>query len=105
MAHVLMVYVSQPSIPNLDWGLSRGRWAFPSDVRSPDLQPLSVGDLVFFGAGGPMRQGGKLARWMSSSLSEAHIARVVSLPYDAQTLFWPDEIKQGAAKYNPTIDI
>jgi hypothetical protein len=52
-----------------------------------------------------MRQGGKLSRWMSSSLSEAHIARVVSLPYDAQTLFWPDEIKQGAAKYNPTIDI
>jgi hypothetical protein len=52
-----------------------------------------------------MRQGGKLSRWMSRSLSEAHIARVVSLPYDAQTLFWPDEIKQGAAMYNPTIDI
>jgi hypothetical protein len=52
-----------------------------------------------------MRQGGKLPRWMSHSLSEAHIARVVGLPYDAQTLFWPDEIKQGAAKYNPTIDI
>jgi hypothetical protein len=105
MAHVLMVYVSQPSIRNLDWGLSRGRWAFPSGVPSPDLQHLAVGDLVFFGAGGPVRQGGKLSSWMSHSLSEAHIARVVSLPYEAQTLFWPNEIEQGVAKYNPTIDI
>ena len=29
----------------------------------------------------------------------------MSRPYDAQTLFWPDEVRLGEAKYNPTIDI
>lgn len=69
------------------------------------MQHLAVGDLVFFGAGGHVRQGGKLSAWTSRSLSDAHIARVVSPPYDEQLLFWPDEIEQGVAKYNPTIDI
>jgi hypothetical protein len=105
MPNVLMVYVPQKSLSNLDWGLSRGRWAFPSGVASPDLQHLEVGDLVFFGAGGRPRQGGKLSGWRSRSLTEVHIARVVSRPYDEQILFWPDEIRRGAAKYNPTIDI
>jgi hypothetical protein len=100
-----MVYVPQESLVNLDWGLSRGRWAFPSGVQSPDLQHLAVGDLVFFGAGGHPRQGGRLSGWRSRSLSEAYIARVVSLPYDEQILFWPDEIRQGTAKYNPAVDI
>jgi hypothetical protein len=59
MPHALMVYVPQKSLTNLDWGLSHGRWAFPSGVTSPDLQHLAVGDLVFFGAGGHLRQGGK----------------------------------------------
>jgi hypothetical protein len=105
MPHVLMVYVPQKSLSNLDWGLSRGRWAFPSGVQSPDLQHLAVGDLVFFGAGGYPRRGGGPSGWRSRSLSEAYIARVVSPPYDEQILFWPDEIRQGVAKYNPTIDI
>lgn len=100
-----MVYVSQDSLTNLDWGLSQGRWAFPSRVASPDLQRLVVGDLVFFGAGGQPRGGGKLPAWRSRSLTDAHLARVVSLPYHEQSQFWPDEIKEGALKYNPTIDI
>jgi hypothetical protein len=100
-----MVYVPQKSLANLDWGLSRGRWAFPAGVQSPDLQHLAIGDLVFFGVGGRPRQGGKLPGWTSRSLSVAHIARVVSLPYDEPSPFWPDEIEQGVVKYNPTIDI
>lgn len=105
MPHVLTVYVPQRSLANLDWGLSRGRWAFPASVQSPDLEHLAVGDLVLFGVGGHIRQGGKFPTWTSRSLSEAHIARVVSQPYDESSLFWPDEIEQGVAKYNPTIDI
>jgi hypothetical protein len=105
MPHVLMIYVPQTSLINLDCGLSRGRWAFPAGVQSPDLKHLAVGDLVLFGVGGRIRQGGKFPAWTSRSLSEAHIARVVSQPYDELSLFWPDEINQGVAKYNPTIDI
>jgi hypothetical protein len=105
MPYALMVYVPQKSLSNLDWGLSRGRWAFPVGVRSPDLQHVNVGDLVFFGAGGYPRQGGKLSGWRSRSLAEVHIARLVSRPYDEQALFWPDELRGGVAKYNPTIDI
>jgi hypothetical protein len=100
-----MVYVPQKSLSNLDWGLSRGRWAFPSGVQSPHLQHLAVGDLVLFGAGGRPRQGGGLAGWRSRSLSEAYVARVVNQPYYEQILFWPDEIVEGTMKYNPTIDI
>jgi hypothetical protein len=98
MPNALMVYVPQRSLPILDWGLSHGRWAFPLGVQSTDLQHLAVGDLVFFGAGGRPRQGGKLPGWMSRSLSDAHIARVVSPPYDEPLLFWPDEIEAGTAK-------
>jgi hypothetical protein len=105
MPYVLMVYVPQESLSNRDYGLSRGRWAFPSGVVSPDLQHLEVGDLIFFGAGGYPRKGGKLSGWRSRTLREAHIARVASLPYHEPTLFWPDEIIEGAAKYDPTIDI
>ncbi len=105
MPHALMVYVPQKSLLNRDWGLSRGRWGFPSGVRSPDLRQLAVGDLVFFGAGGHVRQGGKLSNWRMRPLAEVHIARVASLPYDKQEPFWPDEIKEDAAKYNPVIDI
>lgn len=105
MPDVLMVYVPRRSLTNLDWGLSQGRWAFPIGVVSPDLEHLEVGDLVFFGTGGNPRNGTQLSGWHGQTLSTAHVARVVSRPYDGQTLFWPDEIKLGVAKYNPTIDI
>jgi hypothetical protein len=102
-----MVYVASDddSLANLDLGLSEGRWAFPPGVESRDLDRLELGDLVFFGWGGGMRTGGKLAGWQSRQLTEAHVTRVVRLPFENHVPFWLDEQRHTTLRYNPTIEI
>jgi hypothetical protein len=107
MAHALMVWLSKRGSPrrNLDIGLSHGRWAFPPTPAFEIEHEVMVGDLVFFGVGGTPRPGGKLAGWHPQRLAEAHLARIVAPPYRNKKPFWPDELKSGKVRWNPTLEI
>lgn len=106
-----MLYVPDSARDNLWWGLSRGRWAFSQGRRLPgealrsDIAALRVGDLILLGTGGKPRGGGQLEGWEGRSLEEAHLVRVASLPYENSRPFWPDELRHGTLRWNPTIDI
>lgn len=100
-----MIHIGDDTIANFDLGLSTGRWAFPTSVRSPDVAAITVGDLVFFGLRGKPRSGGRLPGWEARTLSEAHVARVTRGPFTNTSPFWLDEIASGTVSYNPTIEI
>lgn len=102
-----MVYIAERALPNLDLGLSAGRWAFPPTVRSHDLGSIEVGDLVFFGVGGNPRAlgGGKFNGWQRRRLREAYIARVTRKPFENLEPFWIDERLENVVRWNPTIEI
>lgn len=100
-----MVHVAERAVANLDLGLSQGRWAFPPDVRSDALSSTAIGDLIFFGVAGKPRSGGGFEAWQERHLPEAHLARVVSLPFQNEEPFWNDELEHGMVRWNPTIEI
>lgn len=100
-----MVHVARSAAKNLDLGLSQGRWAFPPDVRSNALETVAIDDLLFFGLAGKPRSGGGFDAWQERRLPEAHLVRVVSLPFRNEEPFWSDELKYGVVRWNPTIEI
>jgi hypothetical protein len=107
MPYALMVEIGKKprSRRNLELGLSAGRWAFPTSIDFDDAEHVEIGDLIFFGVGGNPRGGDKLAGWHRRRLAEAHLARVVSLPYENGEPFWYDERSTGEINWNPTIEI
>jgi hypothetical protein len=101
MADVLCVYVGRTSLPNLEHGLTHGRWAFTRE--SPGVSAVSAGDLVLFATGFPGGPRAPSARWQAGRLGEAFLARALGGPYVATAPFWLDE---GATLlYNPSVDI
>jgi AAA domain (dynein-related subfamily)/EVE domain len=98
MPKVIVVYVGQKSIGNLEFGLSHGVWGFREAHEG--YNQLQPGDFLVLASdySGPNPRA-KHDEWIRHGLRRVHLGRVTSGPREGDTPLWPDEKREGRVIY------
>lgn len=95
MPRVLLTYVSERQLKNLDHGMKRGMWGLPIELHDApgDFDYVFISSLIK--PGGPRTPE---ASWPKKTLTLT-IARRTGPLTAGRTRFWPDEISSSEIRY------